>query len=220
GRRAGGRGHDEPVGRVAGEEETVDRHGRVNGVAGCRLLDHRLVQCPHGAGRERTRRRVDFDGEGHALLDVIGPFEEPFEGAGQLGGLQLGQVPETADVDAEHGYALAGDELDSAKHGAVAPQADGEVEAHGQLFGIVPVISERMVPMMTAPCDANAPVTSASTRSQTAGSRMTPRPRLASARPASNWGFTRATRSASAAANATSRPATMRSEMNERSAVT
>ena len=61
--------------------------------------------------------------------------------------------------------------------------------------------------------------TSSSTRRQTTGSVITPRPRAASSRPASNWGFTRSTRSAPGATERRGPPAaTVRSEMNDRSA--
>ena len=52
------------------------------------------------------------------------------------------------------------------------------------------------------------------------GSRMTPRPRDASSRPASNCGFTSSTRSAPGRAEASSASATVRREMNDRSATT
>ena len=59
-----------------------------------------------------------------------------------------------------------------------------------------PFSGDSIVPMMAAPSSVSAPLTSSSTRARTSGSRITPRPREASARPASNWGFTRSTRSA------------------------
>ncbi len=53
-----------------------------------------------------------------------------------------------------------------------------------------------MAPMMVAPCDAKAEATFSSAARRTAGSRITPLPRLTSTRPASNWGFTSTTMSA------------------------
>ena len=55
------------------------------------------------------------------------------------------------------------------------------------------MIGDGMAPMMTAPASPSAVATSPRVRRWTSGSRMTPRPRDASTRPASNWGLTRTT---------------------------
>ena len=76
-----------------------------------------------------------------------------------------------------------------------------------------------MAPMMAAPSPSSAAATSSSTRRHTAGSVITPRPRAASSRPASNCGFTRSTRSAAGRRRARGHAgSTVRSEMNDRSA--
>src|SRR5581483_3434633 len=79
---------------------------------------------------------------------------------------------------------------------------------------------DSIVPMMSAPRAASAPVTSSSVRARIESSRMTPRAFAASRRLASNCGFTSSTRSAPGAAHASSAAATVRSEMKERSATT
>ena len=83
-----------------------------------------------------------------------------------------------------------------------------------------PVSGDAMAPMMAAPSCSSAAATSSSTRRHTAGSVITPRPRDASSRPASNCGFTRSTRSAPGAASASTGGSTVRREMNDRSATT
>ncbi len=88
-------------------------------------------------------------------------------------------------------------------------------------FPACPVRGEGMAPMMAAPAASSAPATSPRVRRWTAGSRITPFPRDASARPASNCGLTRTTSGAPATAiPPVSAGTARRSEMNERSAVT
>ena len=111
-------------------------------MAGARLLDGGLVERPEGGRGQGPGRRVDLDGQHHALFDVVGVREEALERVEKLGRFQLGEVAEAAGVDTEHGHTLAGDELDGAQHGAVAPEADGEVEAGRQLLGITGAIAE------------------------------------------------------------------------------
>ena len=60
-------------------------------------------------------------------------------------------------------------------------------------FPADPVIGDGMAPMMTAPAASSAAATSPRVRRWTSGSRITPRARDASTRPASNWGLTRMT---------------------------
>ena len=52
-------------------------------------------------------------------------------------------------------------------------------------------MGDTMAPMMVAPRSESAVQTSSSTRRHTTGSVTMPRPLATSARPASNWGFTR-----------------------------
>ncbi len=54
-----------------------------------------------------------------------------------------------------------------------------------------PVMGDTIAPMMVAPRSESAVQTSSSTRRHTTGSVTMPRPLATSARPASNWGFTR-----------------------------
>ena len=84
-----------------------------------------------------------------------------------------------------------------------------------------PVSGEDIAPMMPVPASWSADTTPSSAPSQTVGSRTTPLPLETAARPASNWGLTRRTRSASGAETGPVRTGiTLLREMKERSVTT
>src|SRR5581483_1678992 len=68
----------------------------------------------------------------HPLDDLAVAGQGPVEGLLQLGGLDLGEEPELAEVDAEDRHALPGDEVDGAQHRPVATERHHEVEADGE----------------------------------------------------------------------------------------
>ena len=80
----------------------------------------------------RGARRLDVDLEHHALGDLVVAGEEAVEGGVEVVGLDLGEVAELADVDAEHRHPGFVGEVDGAEHGAVAAERDHEVEALGE----------------------------------------------------------------------------------------
>src|SRR5439155_6721900 len=136
-------------------------------------------------------------GKSHFMTAVVEPGE-------RLGGKGCGLVPLVMQDEGHGGHYESA--LRTCTRNSTLPSA--------------PFSGDSIVPMMVAPRSTNAPHTSARARSRTPGSRITPRPREASARPASNWGFTSSTRSAPGRAQSRSAGATVRKEMNDRCATT
>ena len=125
--RGAGRGrHDETVRGVGGERRTVDADQQAHRVAGLALLDHGLVQRPPRPLR-LLADRIGRHEEHHALLDLEVTRVVAVEGGEQRTRLDLGEVAELPDVDAQDVRGAAPQHLDRAQHGAVAAQADGEV---------------------------------------------------------------------------------------------
>ena len=77
-----------------------------------------------------------------------------------------------------------------------------------------------MAPMMAPPRPCSVPPTEVSTSAHTSGSRTTPRPLLTTVRSASNWGFTRTTRSAPGRVCPRTAGSTRSRAMNDTSTVT
>ena len=126
--RAGGRGHDQAVGGVGGEEGAVEVHPQAHGVAHRGLLEHRLV--------ERDRRRPDRARPSARSTRTASSIRSstsasPAEPAGErllpVGGVDLGEVAELADVDPDDRHVVRGDEVDRAQHRAVAAEAQDHV---------------------------------------------------------------------------------------------
>ncbi len=137
---AGGRGDDHAVGGVGGEERAVDLHLETSQPPGVQLLQHRLVQREPTAGRRTIRR--DVDREHHPLVDLVVAGDEPFERGVEIGRLDLGEVTQLPHVDAEHRDAGLVDEIDRAQHRAVTAEREHEVEAFGEVVGVVTEVRE------------------------------------------------------------------------------
>ena len=127
---AGRRGDDQAVGRVRGERRAVDRDLRRTSVPAVRFSSTASLS----AHQRPARRPADStrDREHHPLRDRVVAREQAVERGVELVGLDLGEVAELADVDAEDGDAGLVDELDRAQHRAVAAEADHQVEPVGE----------------------------------------------------------------------------------------
>ena len=105
-------------------------------MAGAQLLEHRLVERePRAAGRP-----VDSTSTASIMRSdtAKSPARRRVERRVELVGLDLGEVAELADVDAEHGTRRRVHEVDGAQHRAVAAERDDEVEPVGELVGSTP----------------------------------------------------------------------------------
>ena len=161
-------------------------------------LDHGLVERPPRAGRHVTDRIGD-DREHHPLLDLVLAGAVALERAAQGAGLDLGEVAELADVDAEDVGGRAAEQLHRPQHRAVATEADGQVGLArrariGQVVeveggGVLAAASRPSKPWSASHLDALSASAAASARSWWATITAplvtgSPRPRRRRARPA------------------------------------
>src|SRR5690606_7083721 len=114
---AGGRGKDETVAEVVGDELAVGEHFQAHEAGVGRVLDEHVVEAD-------ARRAVGGGAlEQGAFGDSVVAAKDVAEaGAGFVGG-KGGEEAEAAAVDAEHGTLFAGGLRDDAEQGAVG--ADG-----------------------------------------------------------------------------------------------
>ena len=130
--RPGGRGDDQSVRGVRRERRAVDADQQPNGVPGFSLLEHTLVQrSPLSGGAavgastpDATRRRASS-----APRSASPPprgRRTTLERGDQCRRLDLGEVAEQPDVDADDRHRRAVEQLDRAQHRAVAAEADGQ----------------------------------------------------------------------------------------------
>ncbi len=140
GGRAGGGGHDQPVGGVGGEELTVHLHRQPDGVAHGRLLDDRFVEgqvlgsLAIGSLHLHRQEHPDLDG---ALSG-----EEALQGGKGARWFDVGEVAHLPHVHADDRHPGGRDQLDGAQHGAVAAQADGQVQARAELCFVAAVLRQ------------------------------------------------------------------------------
>ena len=98
------------------------------------LLDDGLVQRTKAPSVEEGALRPDGDGEHHAVFDPVVAREEALERRRHRVRLDLGEVAEQADVDAEDRHLCLLHEVDGAQHRAVAAEADREHDVLGELL--------------------------------------------------------------------------------------
>ena len=100
-------------------------------MAAALLLEHRLVEREPRAAHAGPSR-LDVDREHHALRDLEVAGEQTRHRRFELVGLDLGEVAELADVDAEDRHRRRVHEVDRAQHRAVAAERDDEIEPVGE----------------------------------------------------------------------------------------
>ena len=107
-------------------------------MAGFALFHHCLVQRPPRAERRADDASSD-DVEHVALVDVplasVAALGEAVEGVGHLVRLDLGEVAEHTEVDAEERDGRAVEEPHRPKHRPVAAEAQGKIGVFGPSFG-------------------------------------------------------------------------------------
>ena len=184
-RRAGGRGHDQRIGREGQKRLVVDQHLRPHRMAAGGALQDQVVE---GAAVEHGPAGVaEVVGHGHVQshpgLDPVVAGQESAEGLAQGFRLDGGQVTEMAEVDAEHRHPHPTDQIHGAQHGAVPAQADGEVEVVRPLAvagsGAVGIEEGRHMPFPPQP----APQSPAPTRRHPPAGRGSTNPIAAMLRP-------------------------------------
>ncbi len=129
---SGGRRHEQSVGAVGDEGTTVDGGLDAHRVTGHGLLHRGLVE-GGPVGRPFAVGSGDGDRQRHPLLHLVGAGEKSGQGLLEPVRLDLSQVAQPPDVDAEDGNALLEGRLDRAQQRPVAAQADqqvGSVDRH------------------------------------------------------------------------------------------
>jgi hypothetical protein len=121
----GRRGHDQSVGRVVGERLAVDARQQPHRVPRCSLLHDGFVQ---GASHEdAVHRHVEH----HAPVELpsarFRTGHEPVECLAEPIGLDLREVAERAEVDAEDRHRRSLEQSHGAQHRAVATEAEHQV---------------------------------------------------------------------------------------------
>ncbi len=92
-----------------------------------RLLHRRLVERPVGVHDAAVVAHQDV--EGHPLLDLVLPGDDPVHDLVEVVALGLGEEADPAEVDAEHRHPGGAGELGAAQQGAVAAQHDDQLAA-------------------------------------------------------------------------------------------
>ena len=116
------------------QRPAVDLDGHLEHPLASRLLDADLVE---GPARVRLRALlVDRHGEGHPLLDLVGPADDVVDRRRRVLALGLGEEADVAEVDAEQRHAGSPRVLGAAQDRAVATEDDDELAALGRVVGV------------------------------------------------------------------------------------
>ncbi len=130
GRRSRRGGDDEAVADVSVDVGAVDPGAHVDHASGFALGDDEVVERERG---ERLAAGFDLRGQQHAAFGAAAAGERVVDALDDLLGPDVGEEPEAATVDAEHGDVGHGGDAGSVQHRAVAADGHDEVRFERKL---------------------------------------------------------------------------------------